>query len=193
MRSDRSRRIRHSLAGHPSRITCSDGGPAMRSVSSSAHASASLRRTGRLCWSSRKCDSACTDDAAETHCESRPEVFAPIAARLVRTAEEVSVAIVGETDLATSAAAWAATEQAMALGPRLILDLGATEHRPSPASRAKMRRGPAAGVFQGVLAGAMRCIVSIPASRTTGTLNRPASMSVGNPVKRPGSGDCSFP
>jgi len=32
MRSDRSRRIRHSLAGYPSRITCSDGGPAMRSV-----------------------------------------------------------------------------------------------------------------------------------------------------------------
>jgi hypothetical protein len=40
----------------------------------------------------------------------------------VQTAEEVSVAIVGEIDLATSAPVSAATEQAMALGPRLILD-----------------------------------------------------------------------
>ena len=68
---------------------------------------------------------ACTDDAAEMHCESRPEVFAPFAARIVRTAEEVTVAIVGEIDLATSAAVWTAMEQAT-LGPRLILDLGET-------------------------------------------------------------------
>ena len=67
-----------------------------------------------------------TADAAEMHCESCPEVFAPFAARLVRTAEEVSVAIVGEIDRATSAAVWTATEHAMTLGPRLILDLGGT-------------------------------------------------------------------
>jgi anti-anti-sigma factor len=67
-----------------------------------------------------------TEDAAEMPCPSRPEVGAPFAARLVRTAEEVSVAIDGEIDLATSAAVWAAMAQAMALGPRLILDLGGT-------------------------------------------------------------------
>jgi hypothetical protein len=70
---------------------------------------------------------ACTDDgAAEMHCESPPRVLAPVAARRVRTAEEVSVALVGEVDAAKSAAVWAAMEQAMALGPQLILDLGGT-------------------------------------------------------------------
>jgi anti-anti-sigma factor len=44
----------------------------------------------------------------------------------VRTAEEVSVAIVGEIDLAPSAPVCAATEQATAFGPRLILNLDGT-------------------------------------------------------------------
>jgi hypothetical protein len=38
-------------------------------------------------------------------------VFAPFAARVVRTAEEVSVAIVGEINVAMSAEVWAAMEQ----------------------------------------------------------------------------------
>jgi len=57
------------------------------------------------------------------HSNSRPEVLTPFTARVVRTAR---VAIVAEIDLAPSAPVCAATEQATAFGPQLILNLDGT-------------------------------------------------------------------
>ena len=49
-------------------------------------------------------------------------------ARLVHTDDEVAVVVRGEIDVATCGRLWPVIEQAISLGPRLVLDLAETTY-----------------------------------------------------------------
>jgi anti-anti-sigma factor len=46
--------------------------------------------------------------------------------RLIQTEDEITVAVYGDVDLATCTRLWSVMERAIALGPRLVLDLRGT-------------------------------------------------------------------